>query len=89
MNGRALSAIDPGDEPSTIDAWRRLEELTMPVLVLVGTLDLPDFQEHAQILAQRVSHGRLVVLEGVAHLPHLESDPTCLRAIADFLGRSG
>ncbi len=85
MNGQALAAVDPGDEPSTIDAWGRLEELAMPVLVLVGALDLPDFQEHAEALAQRVSRGRLVVLEGVAHLPHLESDATCLRAIADFL----
>jgi len=87
MNGRALAATDPGDEPSRIDAWGRLEELTMPVLVLVGTLDLPDFQEHAQLLAQRVAHGQLVVLEGVAHLPHLESDAACLDAIAEFLHR--
>ena len=59
----------------------------MPVLVLVGTLDLPDFQEHAEVLAQRVKQGRLVVLEGVAHLPHLESEAACLRAVADFLAR--
>jgi pimeloyl-ACP methyl ester carboxylesterase len=87
MNGRALAATDPGDEPRTIDAWSRLEELTMPVLVLVGTLDLPDFQEHADALSQRVKHGRLVVLEGVAHLPHLESDARCLRAVGSFLGQ--
>lgn len=85
MNGRALGAPDPGDEPSTVDAWARLEELAMPVLVLVGTLDLPDIKGHARVLAKRVPHGRLVVLEGVAHLPHLESDETCLRAVADFL----
>ena len=48
MNGRALAAADTGDEPYKIDAWGRLEELTMPLLVLVGTLDLPDFQEHAE-----------------------------------------
>lgn len=85
MNGRALAAPDPGDEPSVVDAWGRLEELAMPVLVLVGTLDLPEFQEHARALAQRVPRGRLVVLEGVAHLPHLESDETCLRAVAEVL----
>jgi pimeloyl-ACP methyl ester carboxylesterase len=88
MNGRALAATDPGDEPGKIDAWGRLEELTMPVLVLVGTLDLSDFQEHAEILANRVRQGRLVVLDGVAHLPHLEADPTCLREIAAFLGHA-
>ncbi len=87
MNGRALAATDPGDEPHTIDAWGRLEELAMPVLVLVGTLDLPDFQEHAEDLARRAVRGRLVVLEGVAHLPHLEADAACLGAIDAFLRR--
>lgn len=85
MNGRALAATDPGDEPHGIDAWARLEELTMPVLVLVGNLDLPDFQEHAAELSRRVADGRLVVLDGVAHLPHLESHPECLRVVADVL----
>lgn len=85
MNGKALAAVDPGDEPSMVDAWGRLEELAMPVLVLAGSLDLPDIQDHSRILAQRATRGRFVALDGVAHLPHLEADPTCLREIADFL----
>lgn len=85
MNAKALAAVDPGDEPSTVDAWARLEELAMPVLVLAGSLDLPDIQDHSQILAQRATRGRFVALEGVAHLPHLEADPTCVREIAAFL----
>ncbi|MEJ7628201.1 MAG: alpha/beta hydrolase [Nocardioidaceae bacterium] len=85
MNGRALAAADPGDEPGPVDAWNRLEELAVPVLVLVGTLDLPDFQEHSRMLADRVPSARLVVLDGVAHLPHVEADPVCLREIAGFL----
>jgi pimeloyl-ACP methyl ester carboxylesterase len=85
MNGRALAAPDPGDEPEELDAWSRLEELAMPVLVLIGTLDLPDIREHAKAIADRVPQGRFVELEGVAHLPHLEADPACLSAVADFL----
>jgi pimeloyl-ACP methyl ester carboxylesterase len=85
MNRSALAAEDPGDEPTTVDAWGRLAELTMPVLVLVGTLDLPDFRSHASELADRVADGRLVVLEGVAHLPYLEGDARCLNEIDRFL----
>jgi len=85
MNGRALAAPDPGDEPRLVDAWSRLEELAMPVLLLVGTLDLPDIKEHSQVMADRVATARLVVLDGVAHLPHLEGDAACLREIAAFL----
>ncbi len=89
MNGRALAAADPGDPPSAIDAWSRLEEFDLPVLVLVGTLDLPDIIEPCQGLARRVPGARLVVLPGVAHLPHLEGDVRCLRAIEDFLEELG
>lgn len=85
MNGVALAAADPGDEPHEIDAWSRLEELTMPVLVLVGDLDLPDFQANSRTLAQRIPGAQLVELHGVAHLPHFERDPACLGAIGDFL----
>ncbi len=85
MNGRALTATDPGDEPRSVDAWDRLEELMMPVLVLVGTLDLPDIQANSATIADRVYAGRLVVLEDVAHLPHLEGDAACLEAIGAFL----
>ena len=85
MNGRALAATDPGDEPRSLDAWDRLEELTMPVLVLVGTLDLPDFQANAATIAERVPAGRLVVLQNVAHLPQLEGNAGCLDAIGAFL----
>ncbi|MGI8701652.1 MAG: alpha/beta fold hydrolase [Nocardioidaceae bacterium] len=85
MNGRALAAVDPGDEPHSVDAWQRLEELTLPVLVLVGELDLPDVQEACRAVADRAANARLVVLPGVAHLPHFERDHACLAAIDDFL----
>lgn len=87
MNGRALAAVDPGDEPHSVDAWRRLEELTVPVLVLVGELDLPDVHQACALLAQRARNARLVRLSGVAHLPHFERDPACLAAVSDFLAR--
>lgn len=85
MNGKALAAPDPGDEPHEIDAWSRLEELPMPVLVVVGDLDLPDFRDNGATLADRVSGAHFVTLPGVAHLPHFERDPACLAAIGDFL----
>lgn len=85
MNGRALAATDPGDGPSTVNAWHRLGELAIPLLVLVGDLDLPEFQDLSRGLADRVEGAQLVVLPGVAHLPHFEGDPACLTAITEFL----
>jgi pimeloyl-ACP methyl ester carboxylesterase len=85
MNGQALAAADPGDPPAALDAWSRLEELAVPVLVLVGDLDVPDILNNCGGIAERVPGARLVTLDGVAHLPHLEGDPRCFTEIDTFL----
>ncbi len=85
MNGVALEHMDapgPSDPPSAQD---RLEELAMPVLVIVGTLDLAYQRERSASVARRVQHGRLVELAGVAHLPQLEDPAAVATAIMRFL----
>ena len=85
MNGRALRAVDPGDRAQVDDTWPRLRDIEVPVLVLVGRLDVEDIRAVDEALAEELPDARLVWLEGVAHLPHLEGDPTTLRGIADFV----
>lgn len=85
MNGRALAAEDPGDKANDVNAWSRLEDIRVPVLVLVGTLDLPDIQDNCRAIAERVDGARLVVIEDTAHLPHLEGNRACFTAIGAFL----
>ncbi len=84
MNLRALKAADPGEEAPR-DAWQHLEEIDVPALVLVGDQDVQEFQDHAQEVSKRLPAGRLVRLEGVAHLPHLEGHRPCLEAVASFV----
>lgn len=85
MNGRALAARDPGDEHSDIDAWQQLERVAVPTLVVVGEFDYPVFTENAATAADRLPNGQLVRLGTAAHLPVLEADETCLRAITKFV----
>jgi pimeloyl-ACP methyl ester carboxylesterase len=59
---------------SGVDAWRRLEELTVPVTVAWGDLDVPFLVERCEQLVARVPGARRRVLAGNAHLPYLE-DP--------------
>lgn len=72
MNGRALSMPRPGDEPARPPAFDRLEKLSAPAVVLVGSLDEPYLIDLATIIADRLPAGRFVQLEGVAHLPAME-----------------
>ncbi|HET8961579.1 alpha/beta hydrolase [Nocardioides sp.] len=85
MNGQALRATDPGDRAPADDTWPRLGDIRVPVLVMVGRLDLEDIQAVAAALAEALVDARLVWLDGVAHLPQHEGDPTTLREIAGFV----
>jgi pimeloyl-ACP methyl ester carboxylesterase len=89
MNGRALRADDPGDQAELPAAWPRLGEIAVPTLVMIGRLDAEEIQAIAEPAAGRIPGARLLVLDGVAHVPHLEADPVTLEAIAAFVDAPG
>ena len=53
MNRQALAAEPPGDEDRSTNAWQRLEQLTVPTLVVVGDLDY-DVSTANATAAQRI-----------------------------------
>jgi pimeloyl-ACP methyl ester carboxylesterase len=55
-------------------AFRRLEEIQAPTLVLVGEDDVADMQAVATALTQRIQGARKQILSNVGHLGNLE-DP--------------
>jgi len=82
MQGRAFEVTSDWDdveerelEPPALD---RLGEISVPVLVLVGGLDLDAVQEAAGRVTGGIAGARRVDWAGVAHLPSLERP-------ADFL----
>ena len=66
-------------------AWPRLGEIAVPTLMLLGRLDAEDIQVIDELAAGLIPGARLVHLDGVAHVPHLEGDPATLDAIAGFV----
>lgn len=73
MNRSILAAAVPDSAGSAgVDAWTRLGELTMPVLCVWGSLDLPCDVPFYEETARRIGQGAVRVLPGVAHLPGLE-----------------
>lgn len=78
---------ETGDEqePPGAPALERLHEITVPTLVLVGTLDRPDVRRIADVLADAIPAARRVRLAGVAHLPSLETPGRVNRLILEFL----
>jgi pimeloyl-ACP methyl ester carboxylesterase len=85
MNGRALRAESPGTIAKIPAAWPRLGEITAPTLMMIGRLDAEDILAINPPAAEMIPNARLVWLDGVAHVPHLEGDPTTLDEIARFV----
>ena len=73
-------------EPEGPEAIDRLGELRMPLLVLVGAEDLPDFRLAAELVAANAPHARLVVVLGAGHLLPLERPDEVNRLLLEFLG---
>jgi pimeloyl-ACP methyl ester carboxylesterase len=63
----------------------RLGEVSVPVLVLVGELDLEEKVALAERMALEVPDCRLVVMEGVAHMLNMERPDLFNEYVLDFL----
>jgi pimeloyl-ACP methyl ester carboxylesterase len=85
MNGRALRAPERGEEAEIPPAWPRLGEIRAPTLFMVGRLDAEEILVIDEQAAALVPGAGLRFLDGVAHVPHLEGDPTTLDEIAAFV----
>lgn len=64
-----------------VDAWHRLAEITVPVTVACGDLDVPFIVDRCRQLAGRLPAARHFVLDGMAHQPYLESASTVAQLI--------
>jgi 3-oxoadipate enol-lactonase len=72
--------------PPDRQAVDRLAEVRAPTLVLVGELDIPDFQIIAEILAANIAGARLHVIADSGHIPPLEQPEAFNQALLAFLG---
>lgn len=77
--GRQADLLDP-------PAYTRLGEIHVPTLVVVGTGDIPNILEQADLLERNITGARKVVLPRVAHVLNMERPTEINRIILDFLG---
>ena len=73
-------------KPSKRPAAERLQELTMPALIVVGEYDLPYLKLAADFMADKMPSAKTVHIPDAAHLPNMERPDLFRRAILDFLG---
>jgi len=72
MNEIVLAATPKGRAHDPAPAWNKLDQISIPVDVLCGTLDIPHIYTRSEKLASLLPHGRFTSLKEMAHLPNLE-----------------
>jgi pimeloyl-ACP methyl ester carboxylesterase len=87
-NGWHFQHDDP-HPPMVPAAIRRLSEVTLPTLIVVGERDLPDFHTIAGLLAAEISGARRVNLDGAGHMANMEASVAFNEAVLGFLGVQG
>ena len=80
--GRPPGALEPS-------AFTRLAEIQAPSLVVVGSGDIPEILEQADLLARTIPNARKVVFPRVAHLLNMEIPEEFNRLVVDFVAENG
>ncbi|NOZ07147.1 MAG: alpha/beta fold hydrolase [Chloroflexi bacterium] len=78
---------DPGPYPRPTGPrdFERLEEITVPTLVIVGENDLPDFRAIASSLSARIVNAQHVVIPQASHMSPLEQPEEINKIVSHFL----
>lgn len=77
----AASTEQPLDPP----AVGRLNEITVPTLVVVGDLDVPTTQQAATLMLEQIAGSQRATIKNTAHLPNMEHPDEFNRVVLDFL----
>ncbi|MEL6165470.1 MAG: alpha/beta hydrolase [Cyanobacteria bacterium J06628_3] len=86
MNGITLKMPELTQEIEPINAYERLSELSLPVLVIWGELDFPHIKERCQYIVNNIPDARGEEIPDTAHLPNLEQPKIINQLLQDFLG---
>lgn len=82
---KGLLAAGDHERDPVPPALGRLETITAPTLVLVGTRDEPDILRIADTLSTRLPRARLVLFGGAGHVPNMEQPERFTRVVGEFL----
>lgn len=90
MNAIALRSPSTGtdvDVSGFEHAFHRLQEITMPSLVIWGDLEFPHIQERCRLVTDTLVDGSSRVLTGTAHLPSLDRPDDVTSLLMAFIDR--
>jgi pimeloyl-ACP methyl ester carboxylesterase len=73
-------------KPLDPPAVTRLEEVSCPTLIVVGSLDHLEVLRAGEVMATRIPNARKITLEGSGHVPSYEQPENFVSRLLEFLG---
>lgn len=70
------------------DSVLLLKQMTCPVQIIVGELDLPTPPSDAKLMAERIPNAHLVIIPDAAHLSNLEQPDLFNEAVGSFVSNT-
>lgn len=74
------------EHPKNTHARTRLNEITVPTLIIVGEKDLSYFHDIATVYADGIKNSRKVIVPNVGHMVNMEAPDVVNELLADFIG---
>lgn len=84
-NGTWAKADAQPVNPLNPPAVGRLAEISVPTLIVAGSLDHPEILRAADLMANRIKGAEKIILSDCAHVPNMEKPAEFNRIILDFL----
>lgn len=83
--GRGVQKSERIQQETLKPSYRRLNQINYPVLVIVGSRDLPYMHDAADYLVESIRTARKEVIEDAAHLPNIDQPHMFQEVVQDFL----
>ena len=84
-NARIWTSLAVGERVPNPPAIKRLGEIGVPTLVIVGERDVPDIHQIVKLIGAGVRGARTEVVPGAAHMPNMEDAALVNRLLGEFL----
>lgn len=91
MQSTILTKAEPDDSSEEIESEDNISQLNIieiPVLIVNGQCDVPDFLEIAEVMIKEIPNVKNIIIPETAHLANLESPELFLKIISEFFAEN-
>ena len=69
-----------------VPAYKRLNEIKVPALIIVGEFDIPDVHAHSGVINAGIANSRRIIIPNAGHLAPLEQPDLFNQTVLNFFG---